>query len=343
MCNCLTELSNLYVNLKGLPLALLSQLIPPLPPIPPLAMAAAGTGVANAFASMSARVNAAIALGLPPFPIPGLLARIEMIAALRAMLGARASANLSAALSASIGMWNSQLPLVLPNLLGLLAPLLDLLQDLLDLLNVADLFRMNLNLILAVPGAAVGLGFGASLSASVMANLSVLHNFALWGRLFNATAALGINLALPGAMASLSATLSAFASLKLPGLAIPLPQLGMLASLIAPLARLPSFGMNITMPNLMNLLKALLAALLPNLRMNVALSESLSAAATLGAVVPALGLNFSAMASLAASFNLSASLAASLNANANLNALAMLPNICNMVCGLMSPGSGAQL
>jgi hypothetical protein len=122
----------------------------------------------------------------------------------------------------------------------------------------------------------------------------------------NACAALGINLAAPGAFPRLSAALQLAVGLPIPPLNINLPEMNTLANLLVALKPLQqsTLGINMRLPNAWDLLKAAIAALLGNLAVPLnltamaGLTETAALGSQLNAVPPALGLNLQAMASV---------------------------------------------
>jgi hypothetical protein len=313
-CMCLVKLQAFLASLKNLPLNALAALIPP--DIPQLAMLgglASGSATVSALASASAQaqLNAALRLGLPPFPIPMLdLGKLEAMASLVGAGVNPFSANASLQLSQMAITTNINLPSIMQMLMELLAPLIDPLMDLLALLQSFEAVHRTFNVNLAVPGAMpqlrLALAAQANLRLAARLDVTAAANLGAYARLMNASAALGINLAAPGAFPRLSAALQIAAGLPIPPLTINLPQMNTLANLLAALTPLQqsTLGINMRLPNAWDLLKAAIAALLANLAvpLNLSAMASLSETAALGsqlnAVPPALGLNLQAMASL---------------------------------------------
>src|SRR5438067_914375 len=134
-CMCLPKMKGFLKSLKNMLLNELFGLLPELPDLNALATLAAGQGAISALASMSARLSAAMRLGigLPELSLD-LVAKLEAMAMVSAYLGVNPlSASASAQLSASIGSINLLLPNILAELLALLGPLINLLNDLLAL------------------------------------------------------------------------------------------------------------------------------------------------------------------------------------------------------------------
>ncbi len=313
-CLCINNLKNFLKSLKNAPLNELLKLIPKIPDLPAVTTLAAGQGNLQAMAGLSAQMHAALRLGLPALSLPqlSLVARLEAMAMVSASLGANAlSAGASAAarFAVTVGSINAHLPSLLSALMNLLDPLWDALQDLLALTNAMQAVQMNLGINLLSPGAGLKLAAAAraSLSASASASLGSLTALTGYARLAAAAAALGIDIFAPGGMARLSAALSLAASVQVPPLTVPLPQLARAAvALQAIAAARLSFGANLFLPSARDLLKAALAALLPNLQAvaQMSVSQAATLGASLGGVPQALGLNLQALAALKLAANL---------------------------------------
>ncbi len=315
-CCCLKKLGDLIAALKNAPLAMLLGMIPPMPALPQLGGLASGLGTASMFADakLSAALAAAIKLQMPALPAAALslMAKLEAMAAIKMTTGINMlSASANAQLAVTAGSFNANFPSLLAMMMEMLAPLLAPLLALLEMASAVGAINANLGINMLAPGAGAALSAklsamaSASMNAAVSANIGALGNLAMAARLAAASAALGIDLTAAGGMAALNAALKLAASLKIPALAIPVPQLGSLAAMLSALtASSASLGVNLMLPSAAGLLKAALAALLGNLAAaaNVAASASLAATASLGsqlnAVVPALSMNLSALASM---------------------------------------------
>lgn len=135
-------------------------------------------------------------------------------------------------------------------------------------------------------------------------------NLAAHARIMRAAAALGFNLAAPGASARLSAAMNLAAGLPIPPLTVDLPQMNALANLLAALSPIQKsmLGINMRLPKALDLLAAAISALRANLmeplNVSAAAMASLAEAARLGSQcngVPSgldLGMQLKAMASL---------------------------------------------
>lgn len=312
-CMCLKRLQDFLKSLKNLPLNALAGLIPKdLPQLTSLGGMSSGIATVHAMVSARAQLQAALRLGLPPFPLPALdLGRLEAMAFLAGTTGVNPlSANASLHLNRLVNSMNVNLPSLMQLLMELLEPLLDPLMDLLAMLQAIEAVRMTFNVNLLAPGAMAALQAAlsatATASVSASANLAAMLDLGMYGRLMRASAALGFDLSMAGALPRLHAALQLAAGLPIPALNVSLPQMNALANLLAALTPIQQsmLGVNLALPNALDLLKALIGQLLANLAVPLptSLTASLSETATLGsqlaAVPPALGMNFSAMASM---------------------------------------------
>jgi len=348
-CCCLASLAAALKALAGLPLNLLANMIDlpfdlPLLSLATNSMAGLGfsAGLSASFAaSLSAKLSMALALNLPPFPLPLPSLNLMESLALAGQVGGFSLKSPSAAFDLAFGSMNLHLKL-LPMLLDLLMPLADLLADLLALASPICAMKM---MGLTVSGGAwkpmlmANLNLMAQFRATLSANLALLANLALWGRMANAALALGFNLSAPGGLFHFTAGLNFLCSLRLPPLNLSLSpsMMAQLAGLLAALAQVRmAFGINLLLPNAWDLLKAALAALLPDLKLSLtaaealALTENASLAASLAAISPA----FNPHLSLMAKFNFALPLP-------SLGSLGLVANIAQQLdlagLGIFSP------
>ena len=196
-------------------------------------------------------------------------------------------------------------------LMELLKPLVDPLMDLLALLQSFEAVNRTFNVNLAVQGAMpqLQLGAGSPCQSPLVGPFgSPPRHLGSYARLMNAAAALGIDLAAPGAFPRFSAALQVAAGLPIPPLDISLPEMNTLANLLAALTPIQksTLGISMQLPNAWDLLKAALARLLDNLLQPLNLTppemanlmDTAQAGSQLNAVPPALGLDLRALASM---------------------------------------------
>ncbi len=288
-CMCVSQLAAFAKSLQNLPLNTLASLIPT--DLPQLAMVggmASGTTTASAVASASgqAKLRAALRLGLPPFPISlPELGKLEAAALVAGTTGTHAlTANASVALQRMAMSINAHLPSPLQLMMELLQPLAEPLMKLLAMVQAIEATRAVFGVNLALPGAmpqlSAAMSARAKLAAAADIDIQAAMNLGSYARLMRATAALGFHLARPRGAARFSTALSAAAGLPIPPLAVAVPEMNTLANLLTALRPLQKsvLGVNMRLPNALQLLAAAISALTANLAEPLALSAEAQAA-----------------------------------------------------------------